>query len=409
MKNYVDNRNMMKSLKSEILAKRMLIALAAVFSLCCLKLCADDMVISPAQAQVERDNFVTEAKKYVGAPYVYGAVGPESFDCSGLIYFVAREATGKQLPRTAKAIYNYCRIIPDKNKEVGDLLFFKTTGTDTISHVGIYIGNGQFISAISDGPNTGVIISSINQDYWKGKYVAAGQFLKSGKAEEVVVEEKYVPEEEPKVEEKKTKKVETKKETQPETKPKSKTNVVAINSNEKKPAAEGTFGKKLHDNLVLDASVYCDWSLISPNSFMISWRGIDVQTNCYYSAWSLRPGIGLVFRFNYGLKMFQIPVLFSSTLNDYLRIYAGPVISFSHGTLLKTDKEVKGSVFPGIIGASVTTPAFKAGPTFIQFVQDISYTTFNNEDNSALSPLESISAGFVLYTGMKFTVPAKNF
>lgn len=390
---------MIKNLSSEILAKRMLFILVGIFSLCCLKLCAEEVVVTPAQAQVERENFVAEAKKYVGCPYEYGSTGPETFDCSGLIYHVARESVGKQLPRTAKAIYNYCKIIPDKNKETGDLLFFKTTGSDSISHVGIYIGNGQFISAISDGPNTGVIISSINQDYWKGKYVACGQFIKSGKQSEVVaeIEEKYEPEA---FGDKKVKSAPEK------VAPVKKTTPVKASATVSKDA---TLGEKLHDGMVLDGAVFCDWSLISPNSFMISWRGIDVHTNCYYTGWKLQPGFGLGFRFNYGLKMFQIPVLLSSTLSEYFRIYAGPVISFKEGVLLKTEKPVKASVFPGIIGFSVSTPAVSLGPTEIRFTQDVSYTTFNNIDNSALNFLESISAGLVMYTGVKVTLPVNAF
>ena len=149
-------------------------------------------ILTTAQAKVRRENFVSMAKQKVGSPYVLGAVGPNTFDCSGLIYFCAREAANKQLPRTAKALYSYCRIVKDSDKEVGDLLFFKTTASGNISHVGIYIGNSQFISAISDGPNTGVIISSLKQDYWKGKYVGAGQFLPSGKSfedEDEIIEE----------------------------------------------------------------------------------------------------------------------------------------------------------------------------------------------------------------------------
>ena len=160
-------------------AKRTLACLLVLFSVCCLKLCAE--TVTPAQAQVAREKFVAESKKYVGCPYVYGAVGPDKFDCSGLIYYVARESINMQLPRTSRALYSYCRIVPDKEKEIGDLLFFKTNNSAPITHVGIYIGHNQFISAISDGPNTGVIISSLNQDYWKPKYVACGQFIKSGK------------------------------------------------------------------------------------------------------------------------------------------------------------------------------------------------------------------------------------
>ena len=57
--------------------------------------------MTTAQAKVHRENFVSMAKQKVGSPYVLGAVGPNTFDCSGLIYFCAREAANKQLPRTA--------------------------------------------------------------------------------------------------------------------------------------------------------------------------------------------------------------------------------------------------------------------------------------------------------------------
>ena len=170
-------------------AQRILFLLIMLFSMCCLKLCAEDAFVTPAQAKENREKFVALSKQYVGCPYVYGAVGPSSFDCSGLIYYVARESIKVQLPRTAKAIYNYCRIVDDVDREIGDLLFFKTTSSGTISHVGIYIGNKQFISAISDGPNTGVIVSSLNQDYWKARYVCTGQFIKSGKQKQEFTDE----------------------------------------------------------------------------------------------------------------------------------------------------------------------------------------------------------------------------
>ena len=144
----------MKKLGNKIL--KISFSLILLFSLACFKLCAQDNM-TPGQAQTLREAFVEEIKTHIGAPYEYGAVGPDSFDCSGLIYYSASKSIKVQLPRTAKAIYNYARIIPDDNREVGDLMFFKTTGSSTISHIGVYIGNNQFISAISDGPNTGVI------------------------------------------------------------------------------------------------------------------------------------------------------------------------------------------------------------------------------------------------------------
>ena len=371
-------------------AKRTLSLMLLVFCLCCVKLCAEDT--SPAEAQVMREKFVAESKKYVGSPYVLGAVGPDKFDCSGLVYFCARESIQKQLPRTAKALYNYCRIIPDKDKEIGDLLFFKTNNTAPITHVGIYIGNNQFISAISDGPNTGVIISSLKQDYWKPKYVACGQFLPSGKnkasSSDDFDEEDFLDDDNSG----------TVGRSGGSGGASGGSNVNFKGSSFYNPEAEGL------NVLAADAALYCNWSLVSPNSFMFQWRGLELQTNVRYTKWFLEPGFGMGFRFNYGLGVFQIPLLFSATINDYFRFYAGPVITFGTPHMMVTGEEIKGSFFPGIIGISLSTPALTVGKVKGQVVQDISYTVFNNPDNSALSFTNSISAGLVFFTGIRVTL-----
>ena len=364
---------------SRAMAKKTLSFMLLVFCMCCVRLCAEDS--SPAEAQVIREKFVAESKKHVGSPYVLGAVGPDKFDCSGLVYYCARESIQKQLPRTAKAIYNYCSIVPDKEKEVGDLLFFKTNNTAPITHVGIYIGNNQFISAISDGPNTGVIISSLNQDYWKPKYVACGRFLPSGKrkssnSDSFDYEEDFVDDK----------------------KGSAQSNVNVKGSSYYNPDAKGL------DVIAADASLFCDWSLISPNSFMFQWRGIDLHTNVRYTRWPLEPGFGAGFRFNVGMGVFQMPLMFSATVNDYFRFYAGPVITFGKARMMGTGDEAKGSFFPGIIGVSFSTPALNIGKFKGQVVQDISYTVFNKPDNSALSFTNSISAGLVFFTGIRVTL-----
>lgn len=372
---------MAKSLDADLLVKRVLFCFLLVFEMCSLRLCAED--VTPAKAQVMRESFVAEAKSHVGAPYVFGAVGPDSFDCSGLIYYCARKSVQIQLPRTAKAIYNYCKVVPDKDREVGDLLFFKTTGSDVISHVGIYIGNNQFISAISDGPNTGVIVSSLKQDYWKPKYVCTGKFLKSGISNDVIEEEEVVPEENKKTA--------------------SKADREFKGSSFRKP--DGSFA----ENVVFDSAAFFDWSLFAPDEVMFRFRGVDLQTGVRYAKWVLEPGLDLNLRINTSQKLFQIPVLFTATVNDYFKFYAGPVISFGHGCLVGSDKEIKASVFPGIIGISLATPAIEAGSTKVQVVQDISYTIFNNIDNSALKPMESIGAGLVMYTGVRVSFPLSIF
>ena len=371
--------------KTNPLANRTLIVFTILFSICCLKLCAED--ISPAQAQVNREKFVAESKKYVGCPYVYGATGPDSFDCSGLIYYVANQALGLQLPRTSKAMYSFCKVVPKEKMEEGDLLFFKTNNTASITHVGIYIGGSQFISAISDGPNSGVIISSLDQEYWKPKYVGCGQFLASGKDKSSTVKRNFDDEQNFNSSNSKTAK-----------KSPQNSNTNFAGSSFYNPDVD------FLDSLTFDGIVACGWSLFSPNEFMLKWRGLNFETNVRISKWVLEPGFGFGIRYNYGIDVVQIPLIFSATLNDYVRFYAGPVITFGNPKMISTEKEISSSFFPGILGVTFSTPSFSINKAKVQFIQDVSYTVFNNPDNAALSFIESASAGIVMFTGIKVTL-----
>ncbi len=122
-----------------------------------------------------RDAIVETARSYQGKPYVYGGTGETGFDCSGLVYRVFLQALGQPLPRTAAALYRWAEAIVPIDVQKGDLVFFNTTGT--ISHVGIYIGDGRFIHSASEGPDTGVIISSLDEPYWKARLVGFGRVL----------------------------------------------------------------------------------------------------------------------------------------------------------------------------------------------------------------------------------------
>ena len=133
------------------------------------------------EAKEIRTAVVAKVKTYIGCPYKTGTTGPDTFDCSGLILSVFQDAAGIQLPRSAKAMYAAVKIVPLEEIEEGDLVFFKTTGDGSISHVGIYIGRKQFIHAASDGSNTGVIVSSLSEKYYKNCYAAVGKPLTSAK------------------------------------------------------------------------------------------------------------------------------------------------------------------------------------------------------------------------------------
>lgn len=90
---------------------------------------------------------VAEAKRHIGKPYVYGAAGPNSFDCSGFTMYVYSKF-GKSLPHNAASQYNYGRAVSGSGLKAGDLIFGRADGSPPgIQHVGIYDGNGGMIHA----------------------------------------------------------------------------------------------------------------------------------------------------------------------------------------------------------------------------------------------------------------------
>lgn len=109
-----------------------------------------------------RSEVVNIAKSKLGAPYVWGAAGPNSFDCSGFTMWVYARV-GVSLPHSSRAQINYGQRVSRANLAPGDLVFF---GTSVIHHVGIYVGGGMYIHA----PHTGdvVKISSLNRSDYAG-------------------------------------------------------------------------------------------------------------------------------------------------------------------------------------------------------------------------------------------------
>lgn len=118
------------------------------------------------KTNVKVSNIILTAKSYLGVPYVYGGSTPKGFDCSGYIQYVFNQH-GISLPRTVAQMWNYGKSV--SSLQVGDLVFFNTSGSG-VSHAGIYIGNNQFIHA---GSSTGVTIASLNNSYWKPRYLGA--------------------------------------------------------------------------------------------------------------------------------------------------------------------------------------------------------------------------------------------
>ncbi|MGL5314082.1 MAG: SH3 domain-containing protein, partial [Peptostreptococcaceae bacterium] len=114
------------------------------------------------------------AHAQLGKPYVWGAEGPNSFDCSGLTYYVYKQA-GVSLPRTSKEQYSKGTSVSKSNLQAGDLIFSSTDGSGSITHVAIYVGDGYMIHAPRSGKNVEKV--SINNSYWQNAYVGAKRVL----------------------------------------------------------------------------------------------------------------------------------------------------------------------------------------------------------------------------------------
>jgi cell wall-associated NlpC family hydrolase len=118
------------------------------------------------QKTLNVDALITEGKKYLGVPYVWGGITPAGFDCSGFLNYVYK-TQGITLQRTVAAIWNSAKSVPSPQK--GDIVFYATTSSGP-SHAGIYIGDNKFLHA---GTSTGVTITDMNNSYWKPRYLGA--------------------------------------------------------------------------------------------------------------------------------------------------------------------------------------------------------------------------------------------
>ena len=111
------------------------------------------------------------ALRFLGTPYVFGGNSTSGFDCSSYVQHVFAMA-GISLPRTADAQYDVGHPAVGGPKP-GDLVFFQTY-TEGVSHVGIYLGNGQFVHESS---SHGVMVSNLSESYWASRYLGAKRMV----------------------------------------------------------------------------------------------------------------------------------------------------------------------------------------------------------------------------------------
>lgn len=135
----------------------------------------ENTVAKQDNASNKGSEIVAYAKQFLGSKYVYGGTTPKGFDCSGFTQYVYKHF-GYKISRTATTQSKDGRAVSKSELQPGDLVIFTPYNSNKgIGHVGIYIGNNQFIHASTE--KTGVIISSLNTNMYQRRYVTARRII----------------------------------------------------------------------------------------------------------------------------------------------------------------------------------------------------------------------------------------
>ena len=137
-----------------------------------------------------RKKFINCGMDFKGIKYVWGGKTPNpGFDCSGFVTYTAKKSLDLDIKGNAQDIYNQTTPVSLNEAQPGDLIFFKGDTDTRITHVGIYLGKNPegndfgkqnlFLNAASAGPRTGIVISGLNENYWKKTFYGCGRLLPS--------------------------------------------------------------------------------------------------------------------------------------------------------------------------------------------------------------------------------------
>jgi cell wall-associated NlpC family hydrolase len=160
-------------MKQKVEIKLFVIIFAVLISGCSssVRFATKDRQTSNAIANTEKIPIINEALKWLGTPYCYGGESRSCTDCSGYVQQVFLSA-GLYIPRTAAEQYQNSIQIDNSESKPGDLIFFKNSSR--INHVGIYLGDNQFIHASS---SNGVERQSLSNRYYQSRFAGFGRII----------------------------------------------------------------------------------------------------------------------------------------------------------------------------------------------------------------------------------------
>lgn len=151
----------------------LIFTMQTVYSIITFKMLTSAEEVTESEQVDSPDVSITAyAREYLGCKYVWGGSGPDTFDCSGFTMYVYDNFDVK-LPHSSRLQALCGTEVSKEDLKPGDLVFFATSKKRRISHVGIYIENGDFIHASSNG----VTINSLSESYYEKRYMKAVRIL----------------------------------------------------------------------------------------------------------------------------------------------------------------------------------------------------------------------------------------
>jgi probable lipoprotein NlpC len=316
-----------------------------------------------------RFKVLAAAGKYERTPYRYGGADYKGIDCSGLVYVSFKEALSVTVPRSAKGLYDWAEKINVEKLQPGDLVFFKTDNSGSVTHVGIYAGGSRFIHSASEGTKTGVIYSGLEESYWARTYYASGRALPGSETVNNAA------------------------------------NAADVKTQSRKTGASSPKRDASQSRFMMGIAAAPTWNTFFAEGNAI--RGVAGQISLAAEFYSDPMIIGLELRPEWDrvLGIFRLPITLSWGRNEKWRIFAGPVISFGDAALSTIDGTryyTGGTTWFGAAGFTAAPFAIKISTGNLAPYAEIAWQSyFTNDTPENLGA--DFAAGLRFSTGFRYT------
>ncbi len=294
-----------------------------------------------------RSTLIKETEKYLGVPYRYGGMSTSGMDCSGLLCLVFQTALNVSVPRTVASLYFWAEKIDKNDLQLGDLVFFNT-----------YAGNGRFIHSASEGSQTGVMYSSLDESYWKRTYAGSGRAISSG-------------------------------------------------SRAAGPAPSLASANQHNDsNVSFSIGAAISWNNYIHEKQVIRGTGFQIGAAYALSVPEKKLSLGLELRPEWDIQLgvFRLPVTLSFG-GDMFRVFLGPVLSFGDPVLdvPKGERYFDGGTsWVGEGGVTFAPFTFKTGTGKLAFYAELAWQFYYPKRGQGSDWMANISAASRISTGIRY-------